>query len=148
MSAPTKHPVCKKAFMNGLTPKNFVCKAPARPQQKKETGTHCLPMMHSMGISTNAIKKPNLAQCNALRFRNLLYPWKCCLSCDLVERSVSTCIYELNSNELINKAITMPMPAETPVIITIFMALRRCDYWIMLSVKLVFSSNYSSRNAC
>lgn len=116
-------PVWRKDIKNGFAPTYFVCKAPARPQQTKLTGTAFLPIIISIGISITAMKRPNLAQCKALRFKNLEYPKKCCFSCDLVLLFVSTAIYELNSNDDMNKAITMPMPAETPVIIMILIML-------------------------
>lgn len=68
---PMKAPVCRKDMKNGLTPIYLVCRAPARPQQTKLTGTEFLPIIISIGISMIAMKKPNLAQCKALRFKNL-----------------------------------------------------------------------------
>jgi hypothetical protein len=101
----------------------FVCSAPARPQQTKLTGTDCFPIIISMGISMIAMKKPNLDQWSALRFKNLAYPWKCCFNYERVLLLVSTAIWELNSNEDMNMAITMPIPADTPVIIPILIRL-------------------------
>lgn len=149
VSKPTKLPVCKNEPRKGLNPKNLVWKAPASPQQKNETGTACLPTIISIGTSTNAIKNPNLAQCKALRFRKREYPWKCYLSWDFVDLSVSTAIYELNSNDDMKSAITTPIPADTLVIINTLTALLMCDYSIILSVNEDFNSNWSSsRTIC
>ena len=143
---PINAPVPPNAVTKFAIPVYLACKAPASPPAANAPAELTLPVTNSTKSSKTPMYIPNLPKWRLCRLRKRLYPQKCYLSWELVERFVSMFIEELNSKELMNMASTAPNTQLPPVIIKSFNAILGVERAVYFSVNDELRLNFSSNN--